>query len=64
MGNHAIVCASEGERIAQHSHLRNALYHTAVSASLGPLREERALLPGVEQRPANILLPHFSGGRH
>ena len=36
----------------------------AVSASLAPLREERALLPGIEQRPADVLLPHFSGGLH
>ena len=26
--------------------------------------EERAPLPGVEQRPADVLLPHFSGGKH
>ena len=64
MGDHAIACASQGERIARHNHLRDALFHTAVSASLAPLREERALLPGVEQRPADVLLPHFSGGKH
>ena len=63
-GDHAVGCASQGERIARHNHLRDALYHTAVSASLAPLREERALLPGGD-RPADVLVPHFAvGGRH
>ena len=64
LGDHAIACGSQGERIARHNHLRDAIYHAAATASLAPLREERALLPGVEQRPADVLLPHFSGGRH
>ena len=56
----------QGERIAKHNHLRDALYHTAVSAHLGPLREERALLPGVhsQARPADVMVPHFAGGLH
>ena len=58
------MCASRGERIARHNHLRDALFHSAVTASLAPLREERALLPGVESCPADVLLPHFSRGRH
>ena len=64
LGDHAIACASQGERIARHNHLRDALFHAAASASLAPLREERALLPGVEQRPADVLLPNFAGGLH
>ena len=31
-GDHAVGCASQGERIASHNHLRDALYHTAQSA--------------------------------
>ena len=58
------MCASRGERIARHNHLHDALFHSAVTASLAPLREERALLPGVEDRPADVLLPFFAGGRH
>ena len=27
------------------------------------MREDRALLPGTEARPADILLPHWTGGR-
>ena len=64
-GDHAIGCASQGERIARHNHLRDALFHTAQSATLAPLREERALLPGVagDRRPADVLLPNYAGGR-
>ena len=64
MGDHAIACGAQGEKIARHNHLRDSLYHTAVSASLAPLREERALLPGLEQRPADVLLPNFAGGKN
>ena len=64
-GDHAVGCASQGERIARHNHLRDALYHTAQSANMGPLREERALLPGGNgERPADVLLPNAAGGRH
>ena len=64
LGDHAVSCASQGERIAWHNYLRDALYNTAVSAHLAPLKEERALLPG-GVRPADVLLPNFAaGGRH
>ena len=63
MADHAISCASQGERISRHNHLRDAIYHMAVSASLGPTREDRALLPGVEQRPADVLIPLWAGGQ-
>ena len=63
IGDHSVGCASCGERIARHNYLRDALFNTAQSAHLGPLREERALLPGKE-RPADVLLPHDSGGKH
>ena len=63
-GDHAVGCASQCERIARHNHLRDALYHTAVSAHLAPLREERALLPGGEM-PAYVVIPNFAiGGKH
>ena len=63
-GDHAVGCASQGERISRHNHLRDALYHTAASAHLAPLREEKALLPGGE-KPADVLIPNFAnGGKH
>ena len=58
LGDHAVSCASQGERIAWHNYLRDALYNTAVSAHLAPLKEERALLPG-GVRPADVLLPNL-----
>ena len=62
-GDHAISCGSQGERIARHNHLRDALFHTAVSAALGPTREDRALIPGSDARPADVLIPNRTGGR-
>ena len=34
-----------------------------MSASLGPTREDRALLPGVEARPADIYIPLWHWGK-
>ena len=62
-GDHAISCGTDGERIARHNHLRDALHATAVAAALGPLREERALLPGNDKRPADVFIPNWSQGR-
>ena len=62
--DHEIYCGSQGERISHHNHLRDAVYQAAVSASLGPSREDRALLPGVEARPADVYVPLWAeGGR-
>ena len=62
-GDHAISCGYEGERISRHNHLRDALYNTAVQACLGPTREERALIPGSDAKPADVLIPNWSGGK-
>ena len=62
-GDHAIVCAYQGERIARHNQLRDVLFQAAVQAALGPAREERALIPGREDRPADIYIPTWAGGR-
>ena len=66
MGDHSVGCSSRGECIARHNHLRDALFNTAASAHLTPLKEEIALLPGSHgERPADVLLPNFaSGGQH
>ena len=58
LGDHALCCGSAGERVSRHNALRDALYSTAVSASLGPSREGRFLLPGDDRRPADVLVPH------
>jgi hypothetical protein len=62
-GDHAISCGMAGERIARHNHLRDTVFNTAASANLAPLREERALLPGTEARPADVLIPHWTAGK-
>ena len=62
-GDHAVSCGWGGERIARHNLIRDVLYNTCSSAALGPTREDRALLPGTDARPADILLPGWSGGR-
>ena len=62
-GDHAIACGYAGERIARHDQLRNALYHTCSQACLAPTREERALIPGTDARPADLLLPSWTAGR-
>ena len=62
-GDHALGCAYGGERIACHNQLRDALFDMARQASLGPAREERALIPGREDRPADVFIPGWSGGR-
>ena len=36
---------------------------SSVSAALGPVREEKSLLPGRAARPGDIFLRHWSGGK-
>ncbi len=63
LGDHAMCCGSNGERIARHNALRDALFTTAQSAALGPVREDRFLLPGEDRRPADVLVPRWAQGR-
>ena len=63
MGDHALGCGSAGERIARHNMMRDVLYQTAAAAMLGPVKEGRFLLPGRDARPADLLIPRWSGGR-
>ena len=63
LGDHGMVCGTGGERISRHNALRDAIFDTAASAGLAPLKEERALLPGNNRRPADILLRHWCGGK-
>ena len=63
MGDHALGCGGQGERIARHNLLRDALHQTASAAALAPVKEGRFLLPGRDARPADLLIPGWSGGR-
>ena len=57
------VCGSHGERIARHNHLRDHFYQVAASCNLAPRKEENALLPDTNARPADVLIPHWTEGR-
>ena len=57
-----LSCGWGAERIARHNLIRDVLNNTCSSAALGPTRDDRALLPDAEARPADILLPGWSGG--
>ena len=48
--------------MSQHNALRDALYNTAMAASLGPSSEGMFLLPGDDRRPADVMVPHWTGG--
>ena len=63
MGDHAISCAVGGERIAKHNHVRDAVFQAAVQAQLGPSKEPDGLLPGSDDRPADVLIPFWTQGR-
>ena len=62
-GDHALCCGVGGERISRHNALRDAIFDTAAHAGLAPIKEGRFLLPGADRRPADVFLPHWSGGR-
>ena len=63
LGDHAIACGICGERVARHNHCRDSLLQTAQQAGLGPVREPDELLSGSDDWPAELLIPHWSGGR-
>ena len=42
----------------------DAIYATAASAHLAPTKEDRALLPNTDNRPADVMVPNFIGGLH
>ena len=63
LGDHAMCCGNNGERILRHNMLRDVIFSTAQSAALGPTKEGRFLLPGSDRRPADVLIPYLAGGR-
>ena len=61
-GDHALCCGHYGERITRHNTIRDHLFSVAQGAALGPVREGRFLLPGVDRRPADVLIPSWADG--
>ena len=43
--------------------IRDCLFTTCAQACLGPTKEDRALIPGTDARPADIFLPGWSAGK-
>ena len=62
-GDHAVSCGYGGERIAKHNHVRDALHQSGMQAHLGAQKEPDGLLPGSDDRPADILLPLWTNGK-
>ena len=62
-GDHAIGCGKEGERIYRHNIIRDAVHSSARSAALAPAKEASSLLPGSADKPADVFLPGWAGGR-
>ena len=63
LGDHAVSCGWGGERVFRHNQIRDCLFTACTQACLGPTREDRALIPGTDNRPADIFLPGWSGGK-
>ena len=63
LGDHALNCAWQGERIAWHNSLLDTIHSTAMSAALAPTKEGRFLLPGQGEKPADIFIPRWAGGK-
>ena len=59
-GDHALVCGVGNGRILRHNSIREVLISVAKSAGLSPVREPRFLIPGVDRRPADLLICSWS----
>ena len=63
MGDHAVGCGGNGDRISRHDAIREILFSSTQSAGLAPRREVPSIIPYSSSRPADIYLPFWSGGR-
>ena len=61
-GIHAMNCGNGGERIHRHTLVVEVVHQVAAAAQLAPRKEVRFLIPGRDSRPADVLLPQWSGG--
>lgn len=61
-GDHHVGCGGSADRIHRHNLLRDALFSTASSAALAPLREVPGLVEGSNSRPADVFLPSWTRG--
>ena len=61
-GDHHVGCGSNGDRIFRHDSIRDAVFSAAQSAALAPRKEFPSLIPGHQNRPADVFLPHWDRG--
>ena len=63
LGDHAMCCGHQGERITRHNAIRDAIHDTAAAAALSPVKEGQHLLPGNNRRPADIYIGGWAAGQ-
>ena len=61
-GDHHVGCGGNGDRIFRHNSIRDAIFSAAQSAALAPRKELPSLIPGCQNRPADVFLPHWDRG--
>ena len=63
-GRHSLVCTKQtGAWIHRHNSLRDSLFVVAQSAGLGPTKEEMGLISDRQDKPGDITIPQWKGGR-
>ena len=63
LGDHALACGGNTERISRHNALRDVVFSAAQAAALSPRREVPFLVPDSLSRPADVFLPSWHQGR-
>ena len=65
-GDHHVGCGGNGDRIARHNSLRDAIFSAAQSAALAPRRKVSSLIPSSLSRPADVFTrpSHLGCNRH
>ena len=63
LGDHALACGGNNDRVLRHNAIRDVIFTAAQSAALSPRREALSLVPNSLSRPADVFLPHWSQGR-
>jgi hypothetical protein len=65
-GIHAVMCAKYGDRISKHDHVRDIFLHYLRMGALSSrkvIREAKGLITNKKDKPADIFVTNWSGGR-
>jgi hypothetical protein len=52
-----------GSTVYRHNVIRDTIHETAKQASLAPAKEQSAILPGSQAKPADVYIPGWANGR-